>query len=246
MQRFRDLLVFESASRLVLACDSIGGIGPKPADSVSVDARTVAHFGVRVPLLEVLCSGARPIALVNALCVERDPTGQEMIDEIEILAAQAGIPADAVTGSTEENAPTSATGLGITVIGALSQDLPKAQPGDVVICAGLPIAAPDFTLYIGHPDQVTVAEVRRILESGLVHDALPAGSHGVGFETDEMARIAGLQARWTGGRIVDPKRSAGPASCVLFACAPEAVDEVVHLLDDGRPVHTVALLTPPA
>ncbi|MCB0884595.1 MAG: transcriptional regulator, partial [Propionibacteriaceae bacterium] len=81
MQRFRDLLVFESASRLVLACDSIGGIGPKPADSVSVDARTVAHFGVRVPLLEVLCSGARPIALVNALCVERDPTGQEMIDE---------------------------------------------------------------------------------------------------------------------------------------------------------------------
>ena len=217
MQRFRDLLVFESASRLVLACDSIGGIGPKPADSVSVDARTVAHFGVRVPLLEVLCSGARPIALVNALCVERDPTGQEMIDEIEILAAQAGIPADAVTGSTEENAPTSATGLGITVIGALSQDLPKAQPGDVVICAGLPIAAPDFTLYIGHPDQVTVAEVRRILESGLVHDALPAGSHGVGFETDEMARIAGLQARWTGGRISTRSvRPARPAAC----CSP--------------------------
>jgi len=74
---------------------------------------------------------------------------------------------------------------------------------------------------------------------------LPAGSHGVGFETDEMARIAGLQARWTGGRIVDPKRSAGPASCVLFACAPEATDEVIALLDDGRPAQPVARLTPP-
>lgn len=173
MQRFRDLLVFESASRLVLACDSIGGIGPKPADSVSVDARTVAHFGVRVPLLEVLCSGARPIALVNALCVERDPTGQEMIDEIEILAAQAGIPADAVTGSTEENAPTSATGLGITVIGALSQDLPKAQPGDVVICAGLPIAAPDFTL-IDLDMRSQLAGRWRMATMSIIFAALPA------------------------------------------------------------------------
>ncbi len=242
MQRFRDLLVFEPSDRLVISCDSIGGIGPKPADSVKVDARTVAHFGVRVPLLEVLCAGARPIALVNALCVEMDPTGQQMIDEITLLAAQAGIGPDAVTGSTEENAPTSATAIGITVIGALPDELPKAHPGDVVVCAGLPMAAPDFDLFIGHPDQVTIAEVRAILASGLVHDALPVGSHGIGFEVDEMARVAGLEARWMGGWDIDPKRSAGPASCVLFACAPAAIDEIIEHLDDNRPVAPVARL----
>jgi len=67
-RRFRDLLVFEATGSLVIACDSIGGIGPKPADTIAADARTTAHFGVRVPLLEVLCAGARPIALVDTLC----------------------------------------------------------------------------------------------------------------------------------------------------------------------------------
>ncbi|WIY84210.1 AIR synthase related protein [Propionimicrobium sp. PCR01-08-3] len=243
MQRFRDLLVFEPTSRLVIACDSIGGIGPKPGDSVHADEQTVAHFGVRVPLLEVLCSGARPIALINALCVERNPTGQKMIDEIEILAAQAGIPADAVSGSTEENAPTTSTGIGVTVIGSLDHELPKAQPGDVVICAGLPIASPEFNVYVGHPDQVTVAEVRDVLASGLVHDALPVGSHGIGYELAEMARVADLESRWLGGWDIDPKRSAGPASCVLFACPPNNMDAVVELLDPNRPASPIARLS---
>ncbi|WP_341730204.1 AIR synthase related protein [Brooklawnia sp.] len=242
MQRFRDLLVFEPSSRLVIACDSIGGIGPKPGDSVHADERTVAHFGVRVPLLEVLCAGAQPIALINALCVERNPTGQKMIDEIEILAAQAGIPADAVTGSTEENAPTSATGIGVTVIGSLAHRLPKAQPGDVVICAGLPIASPEFEIFIGHPDQVGIAEVREVVASGLVHDALPVGSHGIGFELAEMAHVAGLESRWLGGWDIDPLRSGGPASCVLFACPPNNMDAVVGRLDPNRPASPIARL----
>lgn len=241
-QRFRDLLILEAVNRLVVACDSIGGIGPKPADHVAVDARTTAHFGVRVPLLEVLCAGARPIALADALCVERNPTGQPMIDEIRDLAAQAGIPADAVTGSTEENVRTQATGIGVTVIGVLEDQLPRARTGDVVVCLGLPISAPDDDIHIGHPAQVSIAEVRRVLASGLVHDALPVGSRGVGREVDDMAASAGLLAERLLDCAVDTQRSGGPASCVLVACTATSVANVVELLDEGRPWAVVARL----
>lgn len=241
-RRFRDLLVFEATGSLVIACDSIGGIGPKPADTIAADARTTAHFGVRVPLLEVLCAGARPIALVDTLCVERHPTGQLMIDEIRALAAEAGIPPQAVTGSTEENVLTTATGIGITVIAALDDELPKAQPGDVVVCVGLPISAPDFEIRIGHPDQVSVGEVRALLDSGLVHDALPVGSRGVSFEVAEMARVADLAFTQLDCPI-DLHHSGGPASCVLFACAPQAAAALTRCLAPGRPVTQVARFT---
>ena len=46
-RRLRDLLLL--GDDLVVATDSIGGIGPKPADTVAADAATVAHFGLRVP-----------------------------------------------------------------------------------------------------------------------------------------------------------------------------------------------------
>lgn len=242
--RFRDLLVLDAPGQLVLACDSIGGIGPKPADAVSIDGRTTAHFGVRVPLLEVLCSGARPIALANALCLERNPSGQPMIDEIEALAAQAGIPAEAVTGSTEENAPTVMTGIGITVLGLLERPLPHARAGDVVICAGLPVSAPEFEIHIGHRDQVSVAEVRAVLASGLTHDALPVGSRGVAAELADLA--AGLAIEWLPDHGVDLQRSGGPASCVLFACPPWVVNEVTALLAPGRPWALLARLSEPA
>lgn len=242
--RFRDLLVLDAPGRLVLACDSIGGIGPKPADAVRVDGRTTAHFGVRVPLLEVLCSGARPIALANALCLERNPSGQPMIDEIEALAAEAGIPPEAVTGSTEENAPTVMTGIGVTVLGLLDQPLPRAQRGDVVVCAGLPVSAPEFDIHIGHPAQVAVGEVRAVLASGLTHDALPVGSRGVGAELSDMA--AGLTIELLDDHGVDIHCSGGPASCVLFACPPQAVEELTALLAPGRPWALLARLSEPA
>lgn len=241
-QRFRDLLVLDPVGPLVVACDSVGGIGPKVADTVQVDGRTTAHFGVRVPLLEVLCVGARPIALANALSVERDPTGQPMIDEIMALAAEAGIPAEAVTGSTEENVVTSATALGVTVMGVLYRPLPKARPADAVICVGLPISAPEFEITIGHPDQVSVAEVRAALASGLIHDALPVGSRGVAAELLEMAHVAGLHVVWQDDCGIDPHRSGGPASCVLLACSPADVEKVMALLRPGRPAAVVAYL----
>lgn len=228
--RVRDLLVLDGS--LVVACDSLGGIGPKPADSVAADAVTVAHFALRVPLLEVLCAGARPIAVVDALCVEYEPTGRVMIDEIRRLAVEAGVFPDAVTGSTEENVPTQSTAVGVTVLGRLPSGRPVgggSLPGDVVVCAGLPLSAPRDEIVIGHPDQVAVPAVRAVLGSGLIHDALPVGSKGVAWEVAQLAGSSALTPEWLESEV-SRTDSGGPASCVLFSCAPDVVEELRALV----------------
>lgn len=239
--RVRDLLVLDGS--LVVASDSIGGIGPKPADSVFADAITVAHFALRVPLLEVLCAGARPIAVVDALCVERDPTGQVMIDEIRRLAGEAGVPPEAVTGSTEENVPTRATGIGVTVLGRLPAGAVVgggSLPGDLVVCAGLPLSAPRDDVVIGHPGQVSVTAARAVLASGLVRDALPVGSKGLGWEIPQLAASAGLEAVWVESGL-SRTDSGGPASCVLFSCAADSVERLRALVAPA-PLAVVARL----
>lgn len=234
---------------LVVACDSLGGIGPKPQDSYACPGAVSGHFAARVPLLEVLCAGARPVALIDALCVEADPTGREMIDAIRALATEAGIAPEAVTGSTEENVPTVATGIGVTVLGVRRPGPPSpggAHPGDVVVCAGLPLSAPEHHVTVGHPDVVAMGDLVRVVGSGLVHDALPVGSRGIGYESDQLAATAGLAFRAAVGvHGSDPTASAGPSTCVLLACAAEDADAVAAMFPERLPVARIGVLEAP-
>ncbi len=246
VRRIRDLLILDE--RLVIATDSLGGIGPKPADTYYADAATVAHFAFRVPLLEVICSGARPVAAVDNLCVEFEPTGRTMLQEIRRLAAAAGIDPDAVTGSTEENVATRATGIGVTVLGRIPPDgllSGGSRAGDVVLCAGRPLSAPHDEVTIGHPSQVTVAAVAAAVGSGVVHDALPVGSRGLAWELDQLAASAGLEVSLLDTGDLPLTRSGGPASCVLFSCASAAAADLVAMLGPDTPVRAIARLLRP-
>ena len=242
-RRVRDLLLL--GDDLVVATDSIGGIGPKPADTVFADAATVAHFALRVPLLEVLCAGAEPIAVIDDLCVEREPLGAQMITEIRRLSAEAGVPPEAITGSTEDNVATVATGIGVTVLGRLEPGRrvgAGSLPGDLVVCAGLPISAPRDEVYIGHPAQVPVAAVVAALASGVVHDALPVGSKGLAWEVPQLAASDGLDLTWRDDHGLSVTDSGGPSSCVLFSCAPDDLDALMACLD-GVPAVVIAELS---
>ena len=243
VQRIRDLLILDG--NLVIASDSVGGIGPKPADTVPATAETVAHFALRVPLLEVICSGAQPIAVINDLCVELEPTGRQMITEILRLAGEAGISEDAVTGSTEDNVVTRATGVGVTVLGRVPANgllSGRARAGDIVLCAGLPLSAPRDDVRIGHPSQVTVAAISAAIASGLVHDALPVGSKGIAWEVGQLADSAGLGYGWLDTGEVPLTASGGPASCVLLSCDPDSVAALMTLLDPDTPVYAISRL----
>lgn len=243
VSRRRDLLVWDAPGRVVVACDSVGGAGPLPGDAVPASAETVAHFALRVPLLEVLCAGATPAIVTDALTIARAGAGERMIAHLRELAAEAGVPPECVTGSTEENIPTRSTGIGVTVLGFLPADAPelRARAGDVVLCAGVPLSAPRDDLYPGHPQQVRVADVKDALASGLVHDALPVGSRGVGAEVEELARTAGLTASF-GEAPFALTDSGGPSSCVLFACSPADAPALRAVFAASTPVVTVASL----
>ncbi len=250
----RDLRVLPIAADrlLVIACDSLGGIGEKPHDAYRADAATCGHFAMRVPLLEVIASGATPVLAIDTLSVEAEPTGRRITAAMRELLAEVGLtdPA-ALTGSTEENVPTVQTGIGVTVLGFAHPDHfrpGRAQAGDTILLVGLPLSAPTHHLYPGHPGQVSLAEVRRIGEMPQVHDILPVGSRGVGYELKELAASAGLTAVLEPEITVDLAASGGPASCVLVACddADGAVQETVRAMRRDLPVSVVARLVEPA
>lgn len=233
VRRVRDLTVLElDAERLlVIACDSVGSIGPKRADRYPVDARTVAHFAARVPLVEVIAAGARPEIVVDTLSVEMDPTGAEMIAEIRAIASELGLGPDRVTGSTEDNVPSDATGVGVTVLATVARDdlrPGRARSGDRVLCIGTPTSAPHDVIAIGDPRMVPLALLADLVALPEVGDALPVGSRGVGYELGVLAETNGL-AFHPVDHDLDLARSGGPASCVLLAVRPSAVARILDL-----------------
>lgn len=228
--RVRDLSILNmpDGSHLVVACDSIGGIGPKPGDTVRETAYTTGYFAVRTAILEVLAVGAQPRLIVNNLCFERGQDADMMIAAMIDVAAEVGLaPAD-VTGSTEDNVPTTTTGIGITVIGSAGAGElrnGRTRSGDVVVCLGLPRSAPRYKLTVGERSMPSIAEVRQALALPGVHEALPVGSAGIAVELAALAGPAGLEHRARAGGL-DLQASGGPASCLLISLPPAALPDL--------------------
>lgn len=243
VQSFRDLLLLQTDKELVVACDSVGGIGPRHGDTVTNNGRDSAHFAARVPLLEVVCSGARPIALINTLCQDRI-SAQPLIDEFKTIAHEAGIPPEGVTGSTEDNVPTTMTGIGVVVIGQLDEGLLSggAHEGDLIICVGWPRSAPKDHLFRGHPDIAPLSAILTLVSSRSITDGLPVGSKGLAWEVPQLANSAGLVHEWIPEQPIPVDASGGPSSCVLISCAPKNEDYLHSLIDPIVPWTRVARL----
>jgi len=228
----RDLLAIEILPKLdlIIAVDSDGGIGPKPQDTVNVPGDTLGRFAVRVPLMEILASGATPVSVVDALGVEMDPTGKEIIKGVRDEVRDAGLDAEAmVTGSTEDNVPTVATGMGVVIIGIVHRDdlrPGKALEGDVVAAVGLPKSAPGDRIHWSDPEIANPQTVQMLAAMTFVHDILPVGSKGIIHEIHELASSAGLQEIIDSSAPIDFNKSAGPSTCVLVALPSERVESL--------------------
>jgi AIR synthase related protein, N-terminal domain len=248
--RERDLLYVRltGTDLLVIAADSNGGLGPKSSDTVAVSGWDLGRFAARVPLLEVIAIGATPTVLVDTLSVERDPTGAAILEGVRAEAAAAGLPLDAVTGSTEDNVPTVATGVGVTVIARARLDdlrVGRARHGDVVVLVGRPKSAPADVFGPDDPEVLTVGAVRAVLDVPGVHEVLPIGSSGVAAEVDALARSAGARAEHAPDWPVARDQSGGPSTAALVAVRPtSSVDTVVYTLRaaSGLPAWAIATL----
>lgn len=234
-RRLRDLTLLPGpdGTTIVVACDSVGGIGELPGDTFAIENRTVAHFGARVPLLELICAGAKPSLIVNTLSLSLEAGGREMIAEFRALAAELGLDPDTgVTGSTEDNVAVTATGFGVTVIGtASSLTVGRTEPGDSILCIGIPLSAPEHRLVIGDPRMPSLAETLRITATAGVHECLPVGSRGILAELGDLLTPSGLAAEPV-AHDLDVHTTAGPSTCVLVSATSDAVTALRSIRPD--------------
>ncbi|MDD3807774.1 MAG: hypothetical protein PHE86_07075 [Candidatus Marinimicrobia bacterium] len=228
---------------LIVAVDSDGGIGPRPGDTVFCDPYELGRFAIRVPLLEVLASGAIPLAAYNMLTLPMDDVGKEILRGIREEIEATGLGENFhVSGSTEDNVPTTMTGVGTCVLGLVHQK--DFRPGtsqskDVVVCIGLPKSAPKDTVHVNDPEILALKDLLTIQSLRGIHDILPVGSHGAGFEMEQMARSAKLYAKPIKSSI-DLKKSGGPSTCVIASMTEETfnnLNEIIH-----SPITKIGLL----
>lgn len=251
---------FADGPSLLIACDSLGAIGPKKYDQVKVLPHVVGRFACRVPLMEVMALGGDPVLVVDNLCTELESVGEEIIAGIRVEMREAGLdPVRQLTGSSEKNVPTLQTALGVTVIARLSQNGRQAtayrhvgqtirrcqgpakprwglvRPGDLALVVGRPKVGAEVRL--DDPEILDLPCLKRILAFTGTRDVIPVGSTGIAVEADKLAARAGLVCELAGGVSVDTAKSAGPSTCAVVAIAPETWKDFTDCVESaGKPV----------
>ena len=123
--------------KLVIACDSNASIGEKKNDYYKNAYEEVAVSAMKVPLMEVLATGAVPVVVVDNLCMEMEGAGKRIISIMRRELEEAGLSNVQLTGSTEDNMPTTQSGFGVTAIGLLEMRdcrIGSTRRGDRVVC----------------------------------------------------------------------------------------------------------------
>ncbi len=225
IKRHRDLTIIDinKDQTLVISCDSSGGIGEKPNDRVKTSPEIVGYYATQVALMELLAYGASPITIVNTLSVEMDDTGNRIIEGIKKAIKPLDIDESSlITGSTEENIPVTATGMGITIIGILHKELwkePETRPGMIGLVIGLPKVGEEVLQ--GKNQIMDIEKLIDLKKKDYIHEILPVGSKGILYELDEIARTNGIDFIVDEEIQIDLKKTAGPSTCVIVTMEEE-------------------------
>lgn len=220
--KVRDLSLIDTGeSYIVIAVDSFGGIGPKECDVVKLPVGKWGRAILRVPIMEVIASGAEPILVIDALGVEYDPMGKEVIIAIREELSRLGYKDIPITGSTEDNVPVKSSAAGVVVIGEASKGKfypGTSKEGDNLFVVGIPKVGKEIKEDLLE-DQEIPDILDLILLRGLigVHDILPVGSRGILYEAYEMAKNSHLNLILLDNVSIDLRKSAGPSTCFLVS-----------------------------
>ncbi|MEN3203461.1 MAG: hypothetical protein ABDK87_07005 [Atribacterota bacterium] len=221
----RDCLVIPfGESELILACDSLGGIGPKEGDSLFVPLEISAQFTARVALAEVLSAHGEPLLISVTLSTEPYPWLEEakkgVLKELQSIGKE-NIP---LLFSSEKNIRTYATGLGITVLGRRPREkkLPAPQEG-MLYALGVPSCGASVLKNLNYlADLRDICQLQEILPDVPI---LPVGSRGIFCEALNFIRGTSLTL------VLNPKppfplyTSCGPATALLFA-SPKDIAQI--------------------
>ena len=223
--------------KLVIACDSNASIGEKKNDYYKNAYEEVAVSAMKVPLMEVLATGAVPVVVVDNLCMEMEGAGKRIISIMRRQLEEAGLSNVQLTGSTEDNMPTTQSGFGVTAIGLLQmQDcrIASTRRGDRVVCVGVPRSGIKNERYSEYDrDTAKVSTVRRLAGLPYVHEILPVGSKGVRYEAGQLAETAGLCFMPAEQPEIDMETSAGSSTAVLCTLREDDLGKLKKDMDIG-------------
>jgi hypothetical protein len=221
VQKVRDLTLIDldQEKTIVVACDSCGGIGMKEYDVLKVSPFVTGKYTARVALFEILCSGAEVVCLANTICNEMEVTGKKIIAGIEEELEEAGIGKIVLTGSTEENFATFATGFGVTAVGIvenknLKVNTVKAEA--LLIAIGQPKVGEEV-ITSSKGDIASYDSLKGLLCSDKVYELVPVGSKGILYEAQQLAQNNNMQLILHHNVQIDIHKSAGPSTVVIAA-----------------------------
>ena len=197
VSRLRDLTLIDLIGdmNVVVACDSNAAIGEKPGDAIKKPYTEQGVSILKVPLIEVIASGASPVLVVNNLCFEMEPYGKIIIRVMKEELDKNGFDSTVqITGSTEDNATTFQTGSGLTVIGLghrSSLRLGNTKIGDLVCVVGDPRDGGVLEYSEFDRNTLSIADTIALTKLPYVHEILPCGSHGCLYEAAALAKDVG-------------------------------------------------------
>ena len=212
---------------MLVACDSLGGIGPKSMDFVKAEVATCAKYTFRVALSEILSLGGNPIAFSLTLSTEPYPFIEQALSGIKGELEACSLGSLPFVVSSEKNFPTHQTGLGVTVIGVVDYEaliLEKSCEGLNVFLLGSPAVGEEV---LAKQNEIAgPSDIIALRESVLCGDIIPVGSKGVFWELTTFLQSTGLTVEIENPFPLPLYKSCGPATALLFTTWEE--EEKIH------------------
>jgi selenophosphate synthetase-related protein len=235
------ILKVPTGHAIVAGSTSSGAVGPKIMDKVKVDGRVLGKFLARVALMDVIATGAFPLLLSVTLGVEKEPTGNEILEGIRREARSLGLdPNQVLMENTEDNFETVQTGAGLTVVGFANEDelrLGKTSPGDLIVAVGKPKVGDEVILAEAKGEIADLKNVTQLSQKKYVHDIAAVGTFGIADEARMMAFGVGRQLKLVEVQGLDLNKSAGPATVVLATVDRERLEDLMSLI--RKPINVV-------
>jgi selenophosphate synthetase-related protein len=210
-------------------------------DKVKVDGHILGKFLARVALMDVMATGAFPLLLSVTLGVEKEPTGNEIIEGIRKEARSIGLdPNQVLMENTEDNFETVQTGAGLTVVGFANEEelrLGKTIPGDLIVAIGKPKVGEEVILAEAKGEIADLKNVVQLSQRKYVHDIVAVGTFGIADEARMMAFAVGRQLKFAEMPNLDLMKSAGPATVLLATVDREKLEDLTVLIN--KPVNII-------
>lgn len=212
----RDAVIIDldNEHELVITTDGCTGIGNLEGDLFPLEIEEVAWTACKVALMELISLGARPVGYAfNHIADLEDHDKTET--GIEKCLKDFGFIDIPHISSSEKNFKVHQTTITIALTGVREKREKTKCRNSMYVLIGEPLVGMEV---LENPEKMVLPEeFIRLTKTEGIYEIIPVGSHGVEWELNQF----GVKPQAT---VIDLKKSAGPATCVIAEVSSAAID----------------------